>query len=74
MKVVALLVEELHPDLVQDHPLDAIFRAEPAFGLGPGFDVAQFGLHHPAPVSWRDVADRHHTPETVVIFEHHPGP
>src|SRR6266404_8483389 len=73
MEIVTFLVEEFHLDLAQDDALDAIFRAEAVFGLGAGFDVAQLGLDHSAPVARRDMADCHHPPEAVVVLQDHPG-
>ncbi len=71
MEIVAILVEELHLVLIEDHAFDAIFRAEPVLGLRAGLDIAQLGLHHPAPVAGRDVGNGHDAPEVFVVLDDH---
>src|SRR5262249_16002957 len=73
MKIIAILVEKLHGVLAQDDTLDAILGTKPVLGLRTGLDVAKLGLDHPPPVARRDVGYRHHSPQVLVVFQHHSG-
>lgn len=74
MELIAFTVEKLHLDLIENHALDPILRAEPVLGLAAGLDIAQLGLHHTTPVPRGNVTDSHYAPEGSVVIENHPGP
>ena len=71
--VVAVGVEELHGDFVDDHFFDGVGGAEAVLEHGAGADVAQLGLDEGAQVAGRAVLDLEDQVQLVVVLDDHAG-
>ena len=69
--IVAVGVEELHEDFVDDHLLNGVGGAEAVLEHGAGLQVAQLGLDEGAKIAGRAVLDLEDRVQLVIVFDDH---